>query len=61
MKKGLNELPPDAQAQLRKLEVLPDDQIDTTDALEIRDWSGARQGVFYRPAKPAQEEKSNHE
>ena len=33
------------------LEALPDDQIDTTDAPEILDWSDARRGVFYRPVK----------
>ena len=49
MKKEMTELPPDVQAQIRALEVLPDDQIDTTDAPEIIDWSDARRGVFYRP------------
>ena len=51
MKKDMTELPPDVQAQIRALEVLPDDQIDTTDAPEIIDWSDARRGVFYRPVK----------
>ena len=51
MKKDMNELPPDVQAQIRTLESLPDDQIDTTDAPEILDWSDARRGVFYRPMK----------
>ena len=51
MKKEMTELPPDVQAQIRALEVLPDDQIDTTDAPEIIDWSDARRGVFYRPVK----------
>ena len=51
MKKDMNELPPDVQAQIRTLESLPDDQIDTTDAPEILDWSDARRGVFYRPVK----------
>ena len=51
MKKDLTELPSDVQAQLRDLEALPDDQIDTTDAPEILDWSDARRGVFYRPIK----------
>ena len=51
MKKDITELPPDVQAQIRALEVLPDDEIDTTDAPEILDWSDARRGVFYRPVK----------
>ena len=51
MKKDRTELPADMQAQVRALEVLPDDQIDTTDAPEILDWSDARRGVFYRPVK----------
>ena len=51
MKKDITELPSDIQAQIRALEALPDDQIDTTDAPEILDWSDARRGVFYRPVK----------
>ena len=51
MKKDITELSPDVQEQIRALEVLPDDQIDTTDAPEILDWSDARRGVFYRPVK----------
>ena len=51
MKKDITELPSDVQAQIRALEALPDDRIDTTDAPEILDWSDARRGVFYRPIK----------
>ena len=51
MNKDTTELPPDVQAQIRALEALPDDRIDTTDAPEILDWSDARRGVFYRPVK----------
>ena len=51
MKKDITELPSDVQEQIRALEALPDDQIDTTDAPEILDWSDARRGVFYRPVK----------
>ena len=51
MKKDITELPSDVQAQIWALEALPDDQIDTTDAPEILDWSDARRGVFYRPVK----------
>ena len=51
MKKDITELPSDVQEQIRALEALPEDQIDTTDAPEILDWSDARRGVFYRPVK----------
>ena len=51
MKKDMSELPPEVQAQIRALESLPDDQIDTTDAPEILDWSDTKRGVFYRPVK----------
>ena len=51
MKKDMTELPADIQPQIRELEALPDDQIDTTDAPEILDWSDARRGVFHRPVK----------
>ena len=51
MKKDITELPTDVQEQIRALEALPDDQVDTTDAPEILDWSDARRGVFYRRVK----------
>ena len=51
MKKDITELPSDVQKQMRALEALPDDEIDTTDAPEILDWSDARRGVLYRPVK----------
>ena len=51
MKKDITELSSDVQEQIQALEALPDDQIDTTDAPEILDWSDARRGVFYRPVK----------
>ena len=51
MKKDITDLPPDVQAQVRALEALADDHIDTTDAPEILDWSDARREVFYRPVK----------
>ena len=51
MKKDIPELPPNVQEQIRALEALPEDEVDTTDAPEILDWSDARRGVFYRPVK----------
>ncbi|MCY3545116.1 MAG: BrnA antitoxin family protein [Chloroflexi bacterium] len=47
----MTELPQDVQAQIRVLEALPEDQIDTSDTPETLNWSDARRGVFYRPVK----------
>jgi uncharacterized protein (DUF4415 family) len=38
-------------AELKALADLPDDAIDTSDAAELLDWSGAKRGLFYRPVK----------
>jgi uncharacterized protein (DUF4415 family) len=38
-------------AELKSLAVLRDDAIDTSDAPELLDWSGAKRGLFYRPVK----------
>ena len=51
MKKNMTELPSDVQEQIEALQALADHQIDTADAPEILDWSGARRGAFYRPVK----------
>ena len=52
MKKGSSKsLTRKQQAELAALAALPDDRIDTGDIPEIRDWSGARRGVFFRPVK----------
>ncbi len=39
------------KAELDALAALPDDRIDSSDIPEVRDWSGARRGLFYRPVK----------
>jgi uncharacterized protein (DUF4415 family) len=39
------------RAELDALAALPDDRIDTSEMPEIRDWSGAKRGLFYRPVK----------
>ena len=52
MKKGsskFRKLTDKQKAELSALEALPDDQIDTSDIPEVRDWSGAKRGVFFRP------------
>ena len=51
MKRHTSELPSDVREQIQALEALPEDQIDTSDAPEILDWSDAKRGVFYRPVK----------
>ncbi len=51
VKKDITELPSDIQEQIRALEALPEDRINTTDTPEILDWPDARRGVFYRPVK----------
>jgi len=52
MKKGTsNPLTREQLSELKCLAVLPDDAIDTSDASELRDWSGAKRGLFYRPVK----------
>lgn len=39
------------KAELEGLAALPEDQIQTDDMPEVRDWSGAKRGMFYRPVK----------
>jgi len=38
-------------AELKSLAALRDATIDTSDAPELPDWSGAKRGLFYRPVK----------
>jgi uncharacterized protein (DUF4415 family) len=52
MKKGTSKrLTREQQAELKSLAALRDDDIDTSDAPELLDWSGAKRGAFYRPVK----------
>ena len=39
------------RAEIEALAALPDDRIDTREIPEVRDWSGAERGLFYRPVK----------
>ena len=50
-KVGSSRLTAKQRAELAALAALPDDQIDTSDAPEVRDWSNAKRGLFYRPVK----------
>ena len=52
MKKGrTNPVPPEIQAEIDALAALPEEQIDTDDIPEVKDWSEAKRGLFYRPIK----------
>jgi uncharacterized protein (DUF4415 family) len=52
MKKGApRQLRREQLAELKSLADLADDAIDTSDAPELLDWSGAKRGLFYRPVK----------
>ncbi len=51
MKKGTSKLKRQQLVELKSLADLPDDAIDTADAPELLDWSGAKRGLFYRPVK----------
>ncbi|TAN65282.1 MAG: hypothetical protein EPN20_07715 [Magnetospirillum sp.] len=51
MKPERSKLTPEQLAELKALAAMPDEAIDTSDAPEQRDWSGAERGRFYRPVK----------
>jgi uncharacterized protein (DUF4415 family) len=52
MKRGASrQLKREQLAELELLAALPDGAIDTSDAPELLDWSGAKRGLFYRPVK----------
>jgi hypothetical protein len=52
MKEGASKrLTREQRAELKSLAALRDDAIDTSDAPELLDWSGAKRGLFYRPVK----------
>jgi hypothetical protein len=51
MSKAYERLTEEQRAEVESLAALPDEAIDTSDAPEVRDWSRARRGVFYRRVK----------
>jgi uncharacterized protein (DUF4415 family) len=52
MKKKISKpMTPTQLSELTALAALPEDAIDTSDAPEVTDWSGAKRGLFYRPVK----------
>ena len=50
-KEKLKPLTAAQKAELAALEALPDEQINTKDIPEQRDWNDAKRGLFYRPIK----------
>jgi uncharacterized protein (DUF4415 family) len=44
-------LTPEMRAELEAVVALPDEDINTDDIPEVRDWPGAVRGRFYRPIK----------
>ncbi len=46
-----NRLTAKQRAELETLAALPNDRIDTIDIPEVREWSDAKRGLFYRPVK----------
>jgi uncharacterized protein (DUF4415 family) len=44
-------LSPALAAELAVLEAMPDETIDTSEIPEVRDWSDAERGRFYKPRK----------
>jgi uncharacterized protein (DUF4415 family) len=50
-KRTSKRLMPKQRTELKALAALRDDAIDTSDAPELLDWSGAKRGLFYRPVK----------
>jgi len=52
MNKGASEkLTREQKAEIEALASLPEEEIDTSDILEILDWTDARRGLLYRPVK----------
>ena len=49
--KGIPKLTERQREDLRKLDAMPDDDIDTSDIPEVTDFSGFEVGRFYRPIK----------
>jgi hypothetical protein len=47
-KKASKRLTSAQREELKSLAARPDNAIDTSDAPELSDWSGAKRGVFYR-------------
>jgi hypothetical protein len=49
MEKASSRRPQRALRELERLARIPESAIDTSDAPELPDWSGAKRGLFYPP------------
>jgi uncharacterized protein (DUF4415 family) len=50
-KAGPRRLSARQRADVNALATMPEERIDTDDIAEVRDWSDAKRGLFYRPLK----------
>jgi uncharacterized protein (DUF4415 family) len=50
-KENSSPMTPAQKAELEALAALPEDQINTSETPEQKDWRGARRGLFFRPIK----------
>ena len=50
-KEDSNPVPAEIQPEINALAALSEAEIDTNDLPEVRDWRGAKRGVFYRSIK----------
>jgi hypothetical protein len=50
-KEASKRLTREQMAELKAVNALPDSAIDTSDAPELPEWSGAKRGLFCRPVK----------
>ena len=48
---NIRALTAEERAALAAVATMPDDEIDTSDAPEVTDWTGAVRGGLYRPVK----------
>ena len=46
-KESSSTLTPEQYARLERLAALPDEAIDTSDIPEVRNWKGAKRGLFF--------------
>lgn len=51
MEDNSSRLAAEERVELDALAELPDEQIDTTDMPEVRNWTGAKRGLLYRPER----------
>jgi uncharacterized protein (DUF4415 family) len=50
-KESFNHVTAEQKEELQALAALPEEQIQTDDIPEVRDWSSGKRGILYRPVK----------